>query len=142
MKILVLLLTITLLASCTNKDEKIENTEIWDTKVIEETVNDIEKSMNSLDDLIKDESKVQLINYKYSNPAQEVNLNIEYNLDAENKISMISITSDNWDKLEWFNTAAQEVLIGKTLKQASEVDLISGASLTTEAFKEAIKSQL
>jgi uncharacterized lipoprotein YajG len=99
MKILVLLLTITLLASCTNQEKEIVTTEKIDTKVMEETVNDIEVSMNSLDDLIKDDSKVQLINYKYSNPAQEVNMNIEYNLDTENKISMISITSDNWDKL-------------------------------------------
>ena len=38
---------------------------------------------------------------------------------------MISITSDNWEKLGNFNTAAQEVLIGKTLNEASEIDLIS-----------------
>jgi hypothetical protein len=69
-------------------------------------------------------------------------MNIEYNLDTENKISMISITSDNWDKLGWFDTAAQDILIGKTLEEASEVGLISGASLTTAAFKEAMKEQI
>jgi hypothetical protein len=99
MKILVLLLTITILVSCTNKEKEIVDTKNSDAKIIEKTVNDIDKSMNSLNDLTKDEYKVQLINYKYSNPAQEVNMNIEYNLDTENKISMISITSDNRDKL-------------------------------------------
>jgi hypothetical protein len=55
---------------------------------------------------------------------------------------MIDITSDNWDKLGGFNTAAKEVVVWLTLEQASEVELISGASLTTAAFKEAIKTQL
>jgi uncharacterized protein with FMN-binding domain len=98
--------------------------------------------MLALDDMKKDESKVQLIKYSYANPAQEVYMDINYNLDQSGKITMIDITSDNYNGLGDFNTAAKEVIVGLTLQEASEVDLISGASLTTAAFKEAIKTQL
>jgi uncharacterized protein with FMN-binding domain len=69
-------------------------------------------------------------------------MDIKYNLDEEGKITMIDITSDNYDGLWNFNTGAKEVIVWLTLEQASEVELISGASLTTAAFKEAIKKQL
>ena len=44
--------------------------------------------------------------------------------------------ASNWD-LSDFNTAAQ-VVIGKTLKEASELS-ISGGSLTGAAFSDALK---
>jgi uncharacterized protein with FMN-binding domain len=69
-------------------------------------------------------------------------MDINYNLDHSGKITMINISSDNYEGLWDFNTAAKEVVVWLTLKQASEVELISGASLTTAAFKEAIKTQL
>lgn len=141
MKILSLLIFITLLASCTNA-----SVETWEKTVekttTQETVSELTDAMSDLDTMQKDESKVQLVKYSYANPAQEVNMDIKYNLNESGKITMIDITSDNWDKLWGFNTAAKEVLVWLTLEQASEVELISGASLTTAAFKEAIKTQL
>lgn len=141
MKVLTLLLFVTFLASCTANVEE-NNTNQDTTSVEETTLSDIDNAMSDLDNMQKDESKVQLIKYSYANPAQEVNMDIEYNLDDSGKITMIDITSDNWDKLGGFNNAAKEVVVWLTLQEASEVDLISGASLTTAAFKEAIKTQL
>ncbi len=140
MKVLTLLFIIFLVSCTANVEEN--NSEKTTQKVEETTLADIDNAMWDLDNMQKDESKVQLIKYAYVNPAQEVNIDIKYNLDESGKITMIDITSDNWDKLGNFNTAAKEVVVGLTLQEASEVDLISGASLTTDAFKEAIKTQL
>lgn len=159
MKILILLLTITLLVSCTNQKKEVSNNEIEntlavkqnniilvedslnETLIVEETIKEVKKSMESLENLEKDDSKIQKFSYQYSNPAQEVDVDVSYSLDTKGKIATIYISSDNWDGLGWFNTGAQ-ALIGKTLKEASEVGLIAWSSLTTAAFKEAIKSQL
>lgn len=141
MKVLTLLLFVTFLASCAANVEENKTIES-NQKVEENTLADIDNAMWDLDNMQKDESKVQLIKYTYANPAQEVNMDINYNLDESGKITMIDITSDNWDKLDNFNTAAKEIVVGLTLEEASEVDVISGSSLTTEAFKEAIKTQL
>lgn len=141
MKIFSVIMLLTLLASCTTASVETEQKTIEDTTT-QETIADITDNMWDLENMVKDESKVQLVKYTYANPAQEVNMDIKYNLDESGKITMIDITSDNWDKLWGFNTAAKEVLVWLTLEQASEVELISGASLTTAAFKEAIKTQL
>lgn len=141
MKFVTILLFLTFLASCTTQNVETE-TKVMEDKTTQETIAVMDDALSSLDNMEKDESKVQLIKYSYANPAQEVNMDINYNLDASGKITMIDITSDNWDKLGGFNTAAKEVVVWLTLEQASEVELISGASLTTAAFKEAIKTQL
>ena len=142
MKILSLLIFVMFLASCTSTSVQNEQKTMKDTIVSQETVSELTDAMSDLDNMEKDESKVQLIKYSYANPAQEVNMDIQYNLDTENKISMIEITSDNYEGVSNFNSAAKDVVIWLTLEQASEVGLISGASLTTAAFKEAIKTQL
>lgn len=141
MKILSLLMFITLLVSCGNPSVENEQKTIEET-TSQETVTELTDAMWDLDNMQKDESKVQVISYSYVNPAQEVNMDIAYNVDTENKISMIEVTSNNYDWLWDFNTSVKEVVIGLTLEQASEMELISGSSLTSAAFKEAIKSQL
>jgi len=141
MKFITILLFVTFLASCTAQNVEQETTTTNNTSE-EITLTEMDDAMWDLDNMIIDESKVEVISYSYVNPAQEVNIDIAYKLDSENKISMIDVTSSNWDELEDFNTSVKEVVVGLTLEQASEMELISGASLTSEAFKEAIKTQL
>lgn len=151
MKYLAFIMLTILLASCTaqvedKKDtasEEPQNTAVDSEleSMMNETLKEMEKGVEEMKNSDMDENKVEKLTYSYSNDAQEVNMNIEYKLDSDNKISSVSIVSDNYD-LSWFNDWAQEVLIGKTLEEASKVDTITGSSLTTEAFKEAIKSKI
>ena len=136
MKVFLLLFLVMFLVSCGANTPVVEETQTdTDETQMQEEIDNLEMSE-------EDMSKVETINYSYTNPAQEVNMKIEYSLDENNTIQTLDITSDNWDKLGDFNTAAKEKLVGMTLEQASEVGVISGSSLTTEAFKEAIKTQL
>lgn len=135
MKIFSLLFLVMFLVSCgTNPTLEETQPEELDAQMQQE-INDLEMSQ-------EDMSKVEVINYSYTNPAQEVNMKIEYSLNDNGEITQVDISSDNWDKLWDFNNAAKEKLIGLTLEQASETDVASGSSLTNAAFKEAIKTQL
>ena len=95
---------------------------------------ELQQEINDLQMSNQDMSKVEVINYSYTNPAQEVNMKIKYSLNDNGEITQVDISSDNWDKLWDFNTAAKEKLIGLTLEQASETDVASGSSLTNAAF--------
>ena len=151
MKYFAIVMLTVLLASCslqsedkkdTVKDEPQNST--VDTELesmMNNTIKEMENGMDEMKDSEMDESKIEILSYTYANDAQEVNMDIAYELDTEGKISSISILSDNYD-LSAFNTGSQKVLIGKTLTEASNIDTISGSSLTTEAFKEAIKSKI
>lgn len=136
MKVFSLLFLVMFLVSC-GTSTQVEETQPTDTQEtqMQQEIDDLEMSE-------EDMSKVEVINYSYTNPAQEVNMKIEYSLNDNGEITQVDISSDNWDKLGDFNTAAKEKLIGLTLEQASETDVASGSSLTNAAFKEAIKTQL
>lgn len=137
MKILSILFLITLLASCgtTTTPEQTQ-------PVVEDQANEMENNMSEFDNEEIDENKMETIEYSYTNPAQEVNMVIDYSLNSQDKIESINVSATNWDKLGDFNTAVKSNLIGLTLEEASEMPTVSGASITSEAFKEAIKSQL
>ena len=135
MKIFSLLFLVMFLVSC-GANPAIEETQPEELDAqMQQEINDLEMSEEDI-------SKVEVINYSYTNPAQEVNMKIQYSLNDNGEITQVDISSDNWDKLGDFNTAAKEKLIGLTLEQASETDVASGSSLTNAAFKEAIKTQL
>ncbi|MDP3380985.1 MAG: hypothetical protein Q8S84_05750 [bacterium] len=63
-------------------------------------------------------------------------MSISYTLSESGTIETIEVTATTYD-LEDFNTAAQD-LVGKTLEDAKNFEK-AGASLTNEAFKNAIK---
>ena len=67
----------------------------------------------------------------------EVQMNIEYELDSDDKISSISVTSPNYKGMPQFNSGVQAV-VGMSVQEASEY-YVSGSSLTTPAFQAALK---
>lgn len=137
MKILSILFLVALLASCgtTTTPEQTQ-------PVVEDQANEMENNMSEFDNEEMDENKMETIEYSYTNPAQEVNMVIDYSLNSEGKIESINVSATNWDKLGDFDAAVKSNVIGLTLEEASEMPTVSGASITSEAFKEAIKSQL
>lgn len=137
MKILSILFLVALLASCgtTTTPEQTQ-------PVVEDQANEMENNMSEFDNEEMDENKMETIEYSYTNPAQEVNMVIDYSLNSEDKIESINVSATNWDKLGDFDAAVKSNVIGLTLEEASEMPTVSGASITSEAFKEAIKSQL
>ncbi len=137
MKILSILFLVALLASCgtTTTPEQTQ-------PVVEDQTNEMENNMSEFDNEEMDEDKMETIEYSYTNPAQEVNMVIDYSLNSEDKIESINVSATNWDKLGDFDAAVKSNVIGLTLEEATQMPTVSGASITSEAFKEAIKSQL
>ena len=138
MKVLSVLFLVAFLASCgaaTNVEPQPETQD-------ETQATEMQNEMSEFDNEVMDEDKMETIQYSYTNPAQEVNMVIDYSLDEEGKIETINVSATNWDQLGDFDTAAKATVVGLTLEEASEVTVSSGASLTSEAFKEALKSQL
>jgi len=82
--------------------------------------------------------KVIELETSYTNPAGNVDMNISYSTDSDGKITEISVTSPNYKWMVGFNKNAQAV-IGMSVTEASEY-YISGSSLTTPAFQEALKN--
>ncbi|MGB2110848.1 MAG: FMN-binding protein [Patescibacteria group bacterium] len=138
MKILSVLFLVTLLASCGTTSTTPEQTQ----PIIEDQASEMDNNMSEFDNEEMDENKMETIEYSYTNPAQEVNMVIDYSLNSEDKIESINVSATNWDKLGDFDAAVKSNVIGLTLEEASEMPTVSGASITSEAFKEAIKSQL
>ncbi|QFR38838.1 hypothetical protein A9Q91_01215 [Candidatus Gracilibacteria bacterium 28_42_T64] len=149
MKYIYIIMVTLILASCSN------NVVVEDSEVVEKTTSDIDTELLVLDTEDTDnseteseegnieaeeenieEKKVVKLSAKYNNPQQEVDMMVNYSLDENDKIKTIEVIASNWD-LSDFNTAAQ-VVIGKTLKEASDAS-IAGASLTTAAFNNALK---
>lgn len=137
MKVFSLLFLIAFLASCGTSNIEPQTT----TTENEPQVNEMESEMQEFENETMDEEKMETIEYSYTNPKQEVNMTISYTTDEKGKISAVNVESADYD-LSNFNTAISEKIMGLTLEEASEVSSVSGSSLTTEAFKEAIKTQL
>jgi hypothetical protein len=65
---------------------------------------------------------------------------INYSLNDAWKIKTISVGATNFD-LNGFNSEVQKFIVWKTLVEASNIDFTIGwASLTTDAFKKALKN--
>lgn len=132
-----------------NDEEKIIESTLWELNdeiaaiendVVEASIEDIKSWENEIIEQPVAQNKVIKLQTKYNNPQQEVLLDIEYSLDSDNKIATISAVSPNYDGVDYFNANVQ-VLIGKTLAEAVDAE-VTGGSLTTPAFKQALKSQL
>lgn len=144
MKYLYTILAILVLASCTATETptEVSNTEV-DTAV-EATTTDIENELSAIENemaaeetiIADDTNKMVKVDAKYNNPQQEVDMTVEYSLDAEGKIETINVSATNWD-LSQYNEAAQ-VVIGQTLEEAAKFG-IAGGSETNAAFQNALK---
>lgn len=114
--------------------------------VVEEIIDDINDAVEEVEQAQKEitevssEPKVVKLQTTYQNPKTNVIMDISLSLDDNEKITSISVTSNNYDGLGKFNSSAQS-LIGKTIEEASEVYL-SGGSLTAPAFQKALKDSL
>ncbi len=133
MKYLYLLILTVFIASC---GAKVDETKVVEDENAIEISNQINAELETLVEDAANTSKVTRLDAKYTNPAWEVDMVIDYTLDSEWKIETIDVSATTYD-LKDFNTAAQ-VLIGKTLEEAKTAD-IAGGSLTNEAFKKALK---
>lgn len=150
MKYFYIVLLSVLLVSCGAEVQK-ENNAVSETNTIEDkTINEIDAELANIDipaivipEVVETEMnnkiapKVEKINTVYSNPQQEVAMEISFSLDDDKNISKIQVSSSNWD-LSKFNDAVQ-VLVGTDIEDASDANF-AGASLTTAAFQEAIKN--
>jgi len=76
----------------------------------------------------------------YTNPAMEAIMNISLEVNDDNIIQSIEVTSPNYQGMVSFNSAVQEV-IGKSVSEASEF-YVSGSSLASPAFQKALKDTL
>ena len=83
------------------------------------------------------ESKVQVLEAPYTNPAGPVDMEIEYTLSDQGTIETIDVSATTYD-ISKFNTAVQDV-VGMTLDEASNT-YVAGSSLTSAAFNDAMKS--
>ncbi len=139
MKYISIILFIVLVSSCTQETPEITNT----TNNTEE-VAVTEQSVSELDDVVSSISEgawteLVSVDATYTNPKWNVDMLIEYTLDADGKITDISTSATTYD-LSKFNTKINTV-VGKTVEEASEM-YFSGSSLTTEAFQKAMKTQI
>lgn len=134
MKYLLAILTIAFLVSCSS--EEVEQIVVVDETTME--VNeDINSEMENLDEeVMQEEENVVLIEANYNNPNGLVDMTIEYTLNGEEEITSIEVKATTYDVTD-FNTEVQK-LVGMTIEEAQNAE-ISGWSLTTEAFKEALK---
>ncbi len=139
MKYLLAILTIAFLVSCSNE-------EVEQIVVVEETTMEVNEDINSeMENLevetnevetTQEENNVILIDANYTNPNGLVDMTVEYTLWDNEEITSIEVKATTYDVTD-FNTEVQK-LVGLTIEEAQNAE-ISGWSLTTEAFKEALK---
>lgn len=132
MKYLYLLLLTVFIASC---GAKVDETKVVEDETTTEVLADINNELDTLevDENIADITKIDA---KYTNPAWEVDMVINYTLDWSGTIATINTTATTYD-LSQFNDAIQS-LVWKTIEEAKNTEITWG-SLTTDAFKKALK---
>jgi len=82
--------------------------------------------------------KVIELSTTYNNPKIEVVMDIDIELDANDRIAAISVTSPNYGGMPKFDDKVQGT-IGMTLEEASDFHA-SGSSLGTAAFQKVLKN--
>ena len=105
-------------------------------QVDEALVNDIVSEVENLGTTA--ENEVITLDGSYTNPKGNVDMKIDYSVDANGVIQTMNVSATTYN-LEDFNTAAQE-LVGKTLSDAENF-YVAGGSLTSDAFTTAIKNR-
>lgn len=140
-----LLVTLVLLASCgtetTVTPEEVTNElpQVETPSVVEEIENETTTTTEETD-----AEKIIELNQSYTSPGWEEKVAFTITLDGE-KIRSVAVvgTSDNeisGKRMQAFADAINGEISGKTLEEAKEISVVGGSSLTTGAFKAALKS--
>lgn len=98
---------------------------------------EINNAVEELETATEDTSKTQTIDATYNNAKGPVDMKVTYTTD-NGKITAIWVSATTYD-VSNFNNEIQS-LVGSTLEDAAEYK--TGSSLTGDAFKKAIKTQL
>lgn len=142
MKYLYTLVLVAFLASCANPGVEQENGENTQTgseiNTETETNQDIENEMDSTFDESNEDNEVERVEATYNNPATEVDMVVEYTLDEDDFIQSINASATTFDVSD-FNEWIQ-YLVGQPIEEAEEV-YVSGSSLSSEAFADAVKNR-
>ena len=120
-----------------------EEVEVQEAEVVEETAPEAPQAAEPITEEVSDEvSSGQMIELSttYTNPAMEAVMNITLEVDDNNAITSVEVTSPNYQGMPQFNAGVQWV-IGLSLEEASEF-YVSGSSLASPAFQKALKSAL
>ncbi|MDD3793504.1 MAG: hypothetical protein PHI37_01715 [Candidatus Gracilibacteria bacterium] len=138
MKYLYLLVLSVFLVSCGAKAPE-QTTDLDVENITNEVVSEINSELETIENVptTNTNSDVMKIDAKYNNPAGEVDMTIDYTLSENGTIETIEVSATTYDLTE-FNEEVKNQLIGKTIEEAKTAN-IAGGSLTTEAFKKALK---
>lgn len=164
-KYTILLITLTLLASCGAPSPDIESTKITndlpqlkvpnntlekinqETESIERTENieDTKTIENVSQDTGLETPKIIELKQTYNSPAGEEYVGFRINMNGE-KIDSVEVTpiltqnEISEKRISAFAEGITNAISGKTLAQAENISIVWGSSLTTNAFKEALKN--
>lgn len=138
MKYLYLLVLSVFLVSCGAKAPE-QTTDLDVENITNEVVSEINSELETIENVptTNTNSDVMKIDAKYNNPAWEVDMTIDYTLSENGTIETIEVSATTYDLTE-FNEEVKNQLIGKTIEEAKTANIAWG-SLTTEAFKKALK---
>ena len=124
-------------------DAELEAIETEETEMADEPVPESTETAEPITEQESDEvSSGEMIELSttYTNPAMEAVMNISLEVDGNNTVTSIEVTSPNYQGMPQFNAGAQWV-VGLSLEEASEF-YVSGSSLASPAFQKALKSAL
>ncbi|NVP17826.1 hypothetical protein HUU51_03850 [Candidatus Gracilibacteria bacterium] len=136
MKYLYLLVLSVFLVSCGAKAPEI-TTEVDVENITNEVVSEINSELETIEDEMVPVKDIVKIDATYTNPAGEVDMVINYTLSDTGVIETIEVSATTYDLTE-FNEEVKSQLVGKTIEEAKNTE-VAGGSLTTEAFKKALK---
>lgn len=140
MKYLYSLVLLVFLASCTNgawvtNEETVEE----ENTTTEVTNSEIDEAMEETFSEEESNEGLTMLDATYTNPQAEVDMKVSYSLDENNNIAEISVDATTYD-VSAFNEKIQ-YLVGQPMEEAGNV-YISGSSLASEAFTNAIKNNM
>ena len=136
MKYLYLLILSVFLVSCGAKAPE-QTTDLDVENITNEVVSEINSELETIEDEMVPVKDIVKIDARYNNPAWEVDMVINYTLSDAGIIETIEVSATNYDLTE-FNEEVKSQLVGKTINEAQNIE-IAWSSITTEAFKKALK---
>lgn len=141
-KIAVFLIALTLLASCSQKSEVAVETET--AAPVEQTTAAVNNEINTAVTTESIASNVIVEKQRYELPGGKGEEELEFRVTMNGwVIESVEVSNLNTNKLsppqQNFADAVNQAVKGKAIKDVRELATIGGSSLTTEAFKEALR---
>jgi len=156
-KYTILLVTLVLLTSCGSETQ--ENGEMTNELPQVESPTDVMEELQEQTDMIEEQnteetpvseatssaSKIITLKQNYTSPAGEELVEFDIEMDGETitnvKMTPIEVKSEITEKrMAAFSDDINDAVVGKTLAEASDISVVGGSSLTTGAFKTALKN--